>query len=141
MSRVVMKPEGSRKVCVLNGSRQLDKVINGEWVTLKVLPEAGLPKGIYQLSEATKPPISRDPVTYTGPLLQVDFERVYQLHAGGIAVHNRAAFLDLENGGGKLTEGLRVSVTYQHGRAVAVPEGKAPQQSATPKRRSRGVEL
>ncbi len=41
-----MMPEGSRKVCVLNGSRQLDQVVKGEWMTIKVLPENGLPKGI-----------------------------------------------------------------------------------------------
>lgn len=34
MERVMMRPEGSRKVAVLNGSRQLDKVIGGQWVTL-----------------------------------------------------------------------------------------------------------
>ncbi|WP_407238562.1 KfrB domain-containing protein [Escherichia coli] len=27
-------------------------MVGGEWQTQKVLPEAGLPKGIYQLSEA-----------------------------------------------------------------------------------------
>lgn len=41
---VIMKPEGSMKICVLNGSRQVDKVVGGEWQTQKVLPEAGLPK-------------------------------------------------------------------------------------------------
>ncbi|EME8622786.1 hypothetical protein V0N53_004600 [Salmonella enterica] len=50
---VKMMPEGSRKVCVLNGSRQIDQVIKGEWTTLKVLPESGLPKGIFYLGEAT----------------------------------------------------------------------------------------
>lgn len=52
---VLMKPEGSRKVAVLNGSRQLDQVIGGQWTTLKVLPENGLPKGIYQLADAKQP--------------------------------------------------------------------------------------
>ncbi|EIX7311941.1 conjugal transfer protein TraB, partial [Escherichia coli] len=26
---VIMKPEGSMKICVLNGSRQVDKVVDG----------------------------------------------------------------------------------------------------------------
>ncbi len=30
---VIMKPEGSMKICVLNGSRQVDKVVGGEWQT------------------------------------------------------------------------------------------------------------
>ena len=30
---VIMKPEGSMKICVLNGSCQVDKVVGGEWQT------------------------------------------------------------------------------------------------------------
>lgn len=43
-----MMPEGSRKVCVLNGSRQLDQVVKGEWMTIKVLHVDS--KAVYQLS-------------------------------------------------------------------------------------------
>nr|WP_277628704.1 KfrB domain-containing protein [Klebsiella pneumoniae] len=71
-------PEGSRKVCVLNGSRQLDQVVKGEWMTIKVLPENGLPKGIYQLAEATKPDTGKDgkESAYTGQVLHVDSKAV-----------------------------------------------------------------
>ncbi|KFL47732.1 hypothetical protein IL54_3159 [Sphingobium sp. ba1] len=29
-----MKPEGSVKIAVMNGSRQVDQVVNGEWLAL-----------------------------------------------------------------------------------------------------------
>lgn len=117
---VLMKPEGSRKVVVMNGSRQLDQVLGGEWVTLKVLPEAGLPKGIYQLSDAQKPEVSGKPSTFTGPLLQVDDHKVYQLHGKGIILHDRAVFRDMEAKGGKLTVGQNLTLAYQNGRGAVV---------------------
>ncbi len=51
---VIMKPEGSMKICVLNGSRQVDKVVGGEWQTQKGIAGGRFAKGIYQLSEARK---------------------------------------------------------------------------------------
>ena len=92
-----MMPEGSRKVCVLNGSRQLDQVVKGEWMTIKVLPENGLPKGIYQLAEATKPDTGKDgkESAYTGQVLHVDSKAVYQLSGKGIVEHGVG--LDIEN--------------------------------------------
>ena len=118
--RTLMMPEGSRKVCVMNGSRQLDKVIGGEWVTLKVLPEAGLPKGIYQLAQAERPPVDKGLTRFAGQVLQVDYEKVYQLHDKGIVVHDRSVFRDLEAKAGPLKEGQRVAVDYQHGRGAVV---------------------
>lgn len=111
---VLMKPEGSRKIAILNGSRQLDQVVQGEWVTLKVLPENGLPKGIYQLSEAKRPPVTAERTIYCGQLLQVDKQHVFQLHGTGILVHERQAFRSME----ALAAGQQVSVTYQNGRVV-----------------------
>ncbi len=86
-----MMPEGSRKVCVLNGSRQLDQVVKGEWMTIKVLPENGLPKGIYQLAEATKPDTGKDgkESAYTGQVLHVDSKAVYQLSGKGSGSQGR----------------------------------------------------
>ncbi|SUD29809.1 Uncharacterised protein [Proteus vulgaris] len=139
MERVMMRPEGSRKVAVLNGSRQLDKVIGGEWVTLKVLPEAGLPTGVYHLDDAQRPPVQREPVSYTGQVLQVDYEKVYQLHGRGIVVHDRSVFRDLEKGGPALAEGQRVTVNYQNGRGAAV--GRETGSVARSRERGGGVEL
>lgn len=94
---VKMMPEGSRKVCVLNGSRQIDQVIKGEWTTLKVLPECGLPKGIYQLGEATKASSSKD-ASYTGQVLFSDSK---------------------EAKGEKIVDGRSYTVAYANGKGVA----------------------
>lgn len=89
---VNMKPEGSMKICVLNGSRQVDKVVGGEWQTQKVLPEAGLPKGIYQLSEAQQASKNVYPHSHVGQVLHVDDRHVYQLSQKGLVQHNRNAW-------------------------------------------------
>lgn len=81
---VIMKPEGSVKVSVLNGSRQIDQVTNGEWLTLKVLPEAGLPKGIHQLSDAKDASKNVHPHKHVGQVLHDDGRQVYQFSEGGI---------------------------------------------------------
>lgn len=87
---VIMKPEGSLKVCVLNGSRQVDKVVGGEWVTQKVLPEAGLPKGIYQLSDAQEASKNVHPHTHAGQVVHVEGNNVYQLNGKSVVQHSKA---------------------------------------------------
>ena len=89
---VLMKPEGSVKIAVLNGSRQVDQVVQGEWVTQKVLPEAGLPKGIHQLADATSAAKNVHPQTYGGQVLHVDKQSVYQFGNKGIVRHDRKIF-------------------------------------------------
>ena len=96
---VLMKPEGSVKIVVLNGSRQIDQVVPGSgkdgesgWVTMKVQPEAGLPKGIHQLSDATNPAKNVHPQTYGGQVLHVDQKHVYQFGPKGIVQHDRKLF-------------------------------------------------
>lgn len=75
---VIMKPEGSVKISVDNGSRRVDQVVDGQWLSLKTLPEAGLPKGYYQLSEASIPAKNVHPQTYGSQVLHVDKDHVYQ---------------------------------------------------------------
>lgn len=95
---VIMKPEGSVKISVDNGSRRVDQVVGGQWVSLKTLPEAGLPKGYYQLSEATTPGTNVHPQTYGGQVLHVDNGHVYQFGQNDskgkttIVKHNRSIF-------------------------------------------------
>jgi hypothetical protein len=96
---VLMKPEGSVKIVVLNGSRQIDQVVPGAgkdgepgWVTMKVQPEAGLPKGIHQLSDATNPAKNVHPQAYGGQVLHVDQKHVYQFGPKGIVQHDRKLF-------------------------------------------------
>ena len=107
---VLMKPEGSVKIVVLNGSRQIDQVVPGAgkdgepgWVTMKVQPEAGLPKGIHQLSDATNPAKNVHPQTYGGQVLHVDQKHVYQFGPKGIVQHDRKLFEE-EPGVGKCYE-------------------------------------
>ncbi|MEX8140004.1 KfrB domain-containing protein [Acinetobacter baumannii] len=118
----LLKPEGSRKIVVLNGSRQIDQVIKGTWTTLKVLPENGLPRGIYQLSEAQKPNLGQSgkPATYEGQLLHLDQKAAYQLIGGKIVEHDRSAFKMLEANGQPLTIGRSYGVTYLNGRSSSV---------------------
>lgn len=136
---VLMKPEGSRKVVVLNGSRQIDQVIKGEWQTQKVLPENGLPKGIYQLSDAKTPDNSAKPVTYTGAILQVDSSKVFQLCGKSIIKHERSAFSDIDNGPNGIVVGRTHSVEYQNGRGKLI--GTKETAAAKDKSKSGGVEL
>lgn len=135
---VLMKPEGSRKVAVLNGSRQLDQVIGGQWTTLKVLPENGLPKGIYQLADAKQPDTAKG--NYSGQILQVDNDAVYQLNGKGITRHSRAVFHEMESKGVKLNVGQSVDIGYQNGKGVA----KEPERGAArpvPGRKLGGQEI
>lgn len=113
-----MMPEGSRKVCVLNGSRQLDQVVKGDWMTIKVLPESGLPKGIYQLAEASKGNTGKD-ASFTGQVLFSDSKAVYQLSGKGVVEHPRSAFAELEAKGEKIVDGRSYTVAYANGKGVA----------------------
>ncbi|EAQ2882473.1 conjugal transfer protein TraB [Salmonella enterica] len=117
---VKMQPEGSRKVCVLNGSRQIDQVVKGDWMTVKVLPESGLPKGIYQLAEASKGNTGKD-ASFTGQVLFSDSKAVYQLSGAGKGVveHPRSAFAELEAKGEKIVDGRSYTVAYANGKGVA----------------------
>ncbi|KIZ48463.1 conjugal transfer protein TraB [Pseudomonas oryzihabitans] len=114
-----MMPEGSRKVCVLNGSRQIDQVVQGKWMTLKVLPENGLPKGVYQLGEAAKASTGKD-ASFTGQVLFSDSKAVYQLAGKGVVEHPRSAFADLEAKGEKVADGRTYTVAYANGKGTAV---------------------
>ena len=113
-----MQPEGSRKVCVLNGSRQIDQVVQGSWMTVKVLPENGLPKGIYQLAEASKGSSGKD-ASFTGQVLFSDSKAVYQLSGKGVVEHPRSAFAELEAKGEKIVDGRSYTVAYAGGKGVA----------------------
>lgn len=114
----LMKPEGSLKIVVLNGSRQVDQVIRGDWMTLKVLPENGLPRGVFQLSDANKPDLAKDgkPKDYEGQLLHVDSKAVFQLCDRQIIKHDRAAFQSLETNDRPLTVGRLYGISYLNGR-------------------------
>lgn len=129
---VKMQPEGSRKVCVLNGSRQIDQVVQGSWMTMKVLSENGLPKGIYQLAEAAKGNTGKDG-SFTGQVLFSDSKAVYQLAGKGVIEHPRSAFADLEAKGEKILDGRSYTVAYANGKGVASNAQTAQQQRTASK--------
>ena len=95
---VFMKPEGSVKIVVLNGSRQVDQVVQGEWMTMKVLPENGLPKGIHQLHDAINPAKNVHPQTFGGQVVHADTKHVYQFGPKGIVQHDKKIFDQALNG-------------------------------------------
>lgn len=111
---VLMKPERSLKVCVLNGSRQVEMVVDGEWVCMKVLPEAGLPRGIYQLADAHDPAQARETATFSKAIVHVNDRHVWQFSENGIAKHARHLF----NGEPKV--GQQYDVSYENGRGMTI---------------------
>ncbi|EOJ9215274.1 TPA: KfrB domain-containing protein [Escherichia coli] len=122
---VKLQPEGSFKVSVLNGSRQLDQVQRGEWVTLKVLPEAGLPRGVYQLNSAVQPDTTAKAQEYSGQVLHVDSRSVYQLHGKGIVRHDRSVFRELEAKGEQPVVGATYAIAYANGIGAVRAKGAA----------------
>lgn len=122
----ISKPEGSLKIVVLNGSRQVDKVIDGAWTTQKVLSENGLPKGIYQLSEATKPLPSKEQSNYSGQVLHVDTQYLYQLSLDKqILKFDKHQISNAISPGEKLNVGTHIVVSTQNGNVQAVHKGFA----------------
>lgn len=124
----LMKPEGSRKIVVLNGSCQIDQVIRGEWITLKVLPENGLPRGIYQLSEAQRPDMGKDGKLKesVGPILFSDSRSVFQLSSGKIIQHNKTEFEALiRPETTSFNIGSNLSVSYLNGRISEIKGNQA----------------
>ncbi|EDD8358795.1 conjugal transfer protein TraB [Salmonella enterica subsp. enterica serovar Enteritidis] len=131
---VIMKPEGSVKISVLNGSRQVDHVSNGEWMNLKVLPEAGLPRGIYQLSDAKDASKNVHPHKHIGQVLHDDGRHVYQFSSeGGIVKHNRAIFEKPP------VVGNNYEIAYSRGRGQVIGEVSQEQAAKAAQKRSRSI--
>ncbi|WP_426811685.1 KfrB domain-containing protein (plasmid) [Pseudomonas sp. WOUb67] len=118
---------GSVKVVILNGSRQIDQVVPGVgengtpgWQTQKVLGENGLPKGIYQLNNATDASKKVHPQKFGGQLVHVDEKNVYQFGPDDgkgkstIVKHDRKIF-DQALNGKEPTVGQRYEVSYSRG--------------------------
>ncbi len=117
------KPEGSRKLVVLNNSCQVDQVIRGEWMTLKVLPQNGLPSGIYQLSEAQRPDANKDGnlKENIGQVLFSDSRSIFQLTNGKIIQHEKALIEEsLKPDSPSLNIGSHVAISYINGRISAI---------------------
>lgn len=113
---ILLKPEGSLKICVLNGSRQIEKVVDGQWLTIKVSDEAGLPRGIYQLADAKDPSQGRESVTFSNTVVHVNDRHVFQFTGNGKEVvrHARNLFI------GEPKVGRSYDVSYENGQGVKV---------------------
>jgi hypothetical protein len=113
---ILLKPEGSLKICVLNGSRQIEKVVEGQWLTIKVADEAGLPRGIYQLADAKDPSIGRESATFSSTVMHVSDRHVYQFTGNGKEVvrHARSLFI------GEPKVGRAYDVSYENGQGIKV---------------------
>lgn len=120
-------PVGSTKIVVLNGTRQIDQVVPGAagegrdgWQTQKVLPENGLPKGIYPLAKAADASRNVHPQKFGGQIVHADKQHVYQFGQDDskgrptIVKHNRAIF-DEALKGKEAVVGQCYEVTYSRG--------------------------
>ncbi|CAE6824249.1 Protein TraB [Paraburkholderia aspalathi] len=84
--------EGDTKISVNNGSRNIDRFSEGQWLTMKSLPDAGLPHGVYHLADAAKAAKNVHPQTFGGQVVHVDQSSVYQLSGKDIVQHERGLF-------------------------------------------------
>lgn len=113
---VIMKFEGSVKIVVMNGSCQVDQVVNGEWLIMKVLFEVGLLKGIYQLSDVKDVSKNVYLYKYVGQVLYDDGCNVYQFSEGGIVKYSWGIFEKL------LVVGKNYEIVYSWGQGKVIGE-------------------
>lgn len=112
---VLMKPEGSLKICHLNGSIQVDRVCDSQWVTMKVLPKnEGIPTGIHQLADAKAAAGGVGRQVFSQNILYVDAKHVYQFSETGIIKHDRSLFK------GEPKMGVPYTIEYENGRGIAI---------------------
>ncbi|HAN9603855.1 TPA: hypothetical protein IGQ72_003074 [Escherichia coli] len=74
-----LKGEGHQLLVVANESRLVDTQQNGEWVSKYIGSRNSLPKGVYDMTGATKPDKTAAMKTYEGNVMHVDKKAVYQL--------------------------------------------------------------
>lgn len=111
----LMKPEGSLKICHMNGSIQVDQVIDSQWITMKVLDKnPGIPTGIHQLADAKPAGGGVGRQVFSQNVLYVDNKHVYQFSENGIVRHDRSLF----KGNPKM--GMAYTIEYENGRGIAI---------------------
>lgn len=76
------------KLMVINNSYQICKFIDNGWVVCDVMPENGVPRGIYYLEKSKKADISRS-IKYKGVVLYLSVKNrlLYQLVDKDVIVH------------------------------------------------------
>ncbi|TWI47781.1 putative alpha/beta hydrolase family protein DUF2235 [Pseudomonas duriflava] len=116
-----MKSGGAVKVEVFDGvleiSQATSSIGNSQhtgWVTMASLPAAGLPNGVYPLSDAIDPAKKVHPQSFGGQILHVDQTHVYQFGPKGILQHDRKIF-DQALTGEEPAVGKCYAVSYSRG--------------------------
>lgn len=107
--------------------------MNGEWLTMKVLPEAGLPKGIHQLSDAKDASKNVHPHKHVGQVLHDDGRNVYQFSEGGIVKHSRGIFEKPP------VVGKNYEIAYSRGQGKVIGEVSQEQAAKAEQKRSRSI--
>lgn len=83
-----------QRLVVLNRSRLVESIFNGEWVVDRVLPDAGVKPGIYPLHQAFEAPTDRQE-RFEGTFIYADKAKVFQsLGDGRIVAYDKFAFRD-----------------------------------------------
>jgi len=84
----------ARKVTVFNGSRlfQIHDPLTNDWMTADIGDAGGLPKGVYDLQSAQPGSLSVSAenkfAEFSGPVVHVDAQKIYQLSNGSIVSHD-----------------------------------------------------
>lgn len=146
-----LEPVGSTVVAVLNGSRQIDKVVPGAgkngadgWQTQQVLPESGLPKGVYFMSQAVDASKNVHPQSFGSQVVHFDEKNVYQFgrdDAKGkptLVKHDRKIF-DQALGGKDPAIGKCYEVSYSRG--VGKVKGELNQEDGKKMRQPRSMKI
>nr|CAC79165.1 TraP protein [uncultured bacterium] len=120
-----LKAEGHQLLVISNESRLVDTQENGEWVSRHVGSRNSLPKGVYDLTGATKPDKTAPVKSYEGNVLHIDKKSVYQLQTNAkgkpeLVKHDAGLFKD------KLPAvGAMVKVEYTRGQGQVASQERA----------------
>ncbi|MEN4967134.1 KfrB domain-containing protein [Brucella intermedia] len=120
-----LKAEGHQLLVVINESRTVDTMQNGEWVSRYLGSRNSLPKGVYDLSGAAKPDRTASFKSYDGNVMHIDKKGVYQLHTNEkgkneLIKHDPALFKDKLP---KLGDLLKVEYTRGQGHVSTKERG------------------
>lgn len=118
-----LKPEGHQLLVIMNGSRLVDTVQGGQWVSQHVGSRNDMTKGIYDLTGAQKPDKTAASKSYQGNVMHIDKAKnaVYQLDSSAkkptLVKHDLSVFKDKQPALGSM-----VKIEYTRGQAKVVDQ-------------------
>lgn len=113
-----LKAEGHQLLVIQNGSRLVDTVENGQWVSKHVGSRNDMAKGIYDLTGAQKPDKTATSKSYVGNVMHIDKAKnaVYQLDSTAkkptLIKHDLSVFKDKQPALGSM-----LKIEYTRGQA------------------------